>query len=153
MVSSWTKSSAVNRRDWTHHQPLPQEVPWQRSLVYVRSPFVHVLVPPRSVSFFGCCRPPCPRPSRATFHVSQKVREGRLCARMWRRDRHSGGVGTGGRAECRFSRSEQVTLHRSRVYFLSIVSPTRVFLCVLVAQKNTVILSFVTRLRLFYRNL
>jgi len=43
---------------------------------------------------------PLPTPfARHISYVSQKVREGRLCAGMWRRDRHSGGVVTGGRSQ------------------------------------------------------
>ena len=63
-------------------------------------------------------------------------------------------MGTGGWAVRIFPRSEQVTLHSSHFSFYLwcpvFVSPTRVFLCVLVAQKNTVVLSFVTRLKIFY---
>ena len=98
-------------RPGRHFPPLttrpnsPPATPPREDLCGSRVPFFCFAYP---FSFFSCRRLPCPRPSRATIHVSQKVREGRLCAGMWRRDRHSGGVRTRGQTSAEISRSRQV---------------------------------------------
>ena len=80
-----------------------------------------VVVPP----FFCLCTRshfsvvvPCPRPSRATIHVSQKVREGWLCAGLWRQNRHSGGV----KAVQKFLVHDRLLPRRSRFCLFFLVS-------------------------------